>query len=147
MAGGKIGSRTRFLRDIPALSGNYVQVGKVRSIGGPSRTRDAVEDTDMSTPDDYEHFIAGLKNGGEISLVVTFRPDDASLGPNGGLEQDFEDGTERNWRCEWPQFAGTPQLTVLGFLTGYEVTTATKDLITAAIKIKVNGKPTTANFA
>jgi hypothetical protein len=148
MVGGKIGKKTRFLRESPFGSGNYTQVGKVRSINGPSRTRDAVDDTDMEdTNDDHEHQIPGLKNGGEVSLVVTFRPDDATLGPNTGLEKDFEDGTETNWRVEWPQFAGTPRQTFPGFLTAYEVVTATKELITAAIKLKVTGKVTSANFA
>ena len=144
---GRIGSRARFLREDPVGSGTYVQVSEVRSIGGPSFSREAVDFTHLDSPDDYEEFKAGLKNGGEISLVLTFRPDHVTQGGVSGLQKDFEDGTERNWRIEWPQFANTPSLTVPGFLTGWELTTSAKDAITAAVKIKVTGKSTLANFA
>lgn len=145
--GAKIGTKTRFLREDPVDSGTFVAVAEVKSVGGPSLSRDAVEATTLESPDDYAEFIAGVKNGGEVSLVLNFRPEHASQGSSAGLYKDFEDGTTRKWRLEWPQFSNTPSLTFPGFLTGWEPTSAAKDLLTVAAKVKVTGKPVPANFA
>ena len=44
-------------------------LAEVKSIGGPSLSRDAVEATHTESPDDHAEFIPGLANGGEVSLV------------------------------------------------------------------------------
>ena len=67
--GAKLGTRTRFLREDPVGGGVYVAVAEVKSIGGPSLSRDAVEATHTESPDDHAEFIPGLANGGEVALV------------------------------------------------------------------------------
>lgn len=145
--GAKLGKKTLFQREQPLGSGAYVTLAEMKSWTGPTLTRDAVEATSFDTADDYEEHIPGLKNGGEVSAVLNFRPEHTSQGAATGLLKSYEDGTIETWRVQWPQFTNTPQLTFPGFLTGWEVTGATKDLMTVSIKIKVTGKPTPANFA
>lgn len=145
--GAKIGMNTAFERESPVDSGTYAAVAEVKSIGGPSLSRDAVEATHTDSPDDYAEFVGGVANGGEVSLVLNFRPEHVSQGADSGLLKDFHDATVRNWRVRWPQFSNTPTLTFSGFLTGWEPSSAAKDLLTVAVKIKVTGKPTTTNFA
>ena len=146
-SGAKIGKKTRFLSETVAGGGVYAAVAEVKSIGGPSFSRDSVEATNCDSADDHEEHIPGLAAGGEISLVLNFRPEHTSQGTSAGLKKDFDDAIVKGYRIEWPQFANTPTMTVQGFLTGYEVTSATKDLLTVAVKIKVTGKPVLANFA
>ena len=50
--GAKIGTKTRFLREDPVDSGTFVTVAEVKSVGGPSLSRDAVEATTLESPDD-----------------------------------------------------------------------------------------------
>src|SRR6185436_920891 len=90
--GAKLGTKTRFLREDPVGSGTFVAVAEVKSIGGPSLSRDAVEATHMESPDDHAEFIPGLANGGEVSLVLNFRPEHVSQGATAGLLKDFQDG-------------------------------------------------------
>jgi hypothetical protein len=145
-SGAKVGKNTRFLRETGEGSGVYVIVAEVQSINGPKMIRDAVEATNLSSDDDHGEHVPGVADGGDVDLMLNHRPDHASHG-SGGLSADFQSGTVRNWRIEWPQFPNTPSMTFRGFLTGYEVTAATKTLLTASAKFKVTGKPTLANFA
>jgi hypothetical protein len=145
--GAKLGTRTRFLREDPVGGNVFAAVAEVKHIGGPTMSRAVVEATTTESPDDFAEHIPGIKEGGEVSLVLNFRPDHVSQGATAGLVADFDAGTVRNWRIEWPQFANTPTLTFPGFLVGWEPTSAAKDLLTVAVKVKVTGKATPANFA
>ena len=48
--GAKLGTRTRFLREDPVGSGTYVAVAEVKSIGGSSISRGAVEVSHIAPP-------------------------------------------------------------------------------------------------
>lgn len=145
--GAKIGMRTLFKREHPVGSATYVAVAEVKTISGPSMSRDALDATHMSSDDDHAEFVAGVPDGGEVSLVLNFRPEHVSQGEASGLLNDLQAGTLRSWRVEWPQFTNTPTLTFSGIVTGYEPSAATRDLLTVAVKVKVSGKPVPTNFA
>lgn len=145
--GAKIGMKTLFEREHPFGSGTYVAVAEVKTIGGPSMSRDALEATHMSSDDDHAEYISGVPDGGEVSLLLNFRPDAASQGEASGLLNDLQAGTFRNWRVRWPQFTNTPTLTFGGIVTGYEPSSATRDVLSVAVKVKVSGKPVATNFA
>lgn len=145
--GAKIGAKTEFRRETVVGGGAYAVVAEVKSIGGPALSRDSVDATHLLSPDDHAEYIAGLADGGEISLVLNFRPEHASQGASAGLLADFQAGTVRSWQVAWPQFTNEPTLTFSGFLTGWEPTSAPKDILTVAVKVKVSGKTTATNFA
>ena len=146
-SGAKIGKKTQFLREDPVDSGTFVPVAEVKSINGPTQSRDAVEATHLESDDDHTEYVPGVAEGGEVSLTLNFRPEHTSQGASSGLYKDFQDGTFRNWQIAFPQFAGTPTLRLAGFLTGWEPSIATKDLLTVAVKLKVSGKVTATSFA
>ncbi len=147
--GAKIGKKTQFLRESVVDGGEYVAVAEVKSLGGPSMSRDSAEATNMDSADDAGEHIPGLLEGGEISAVLNFRPEHVSQGATAGMAKDFLEGTVRGWQIKWPQYSSgsPPTMTPRGFLTGFETTSATKDVVTVAVKIKVTGKPVLTNFA
>jgi len=146
--GGKIGNKTQFHMESPAGSGNFVQIAEVKQLSGPTKSRGVADATHLETPDDYEEQVASIKNGGEVSLSLNFRPDDISQGALSGLDAAFEDGVTRKWKIAYPQFPNAPYITFPGFLTaGPEPTVAVKDVIGTTVKIKVTGKPIPTNFA
>jgi len=146
-SGAKIGKKTQFLREDPVDSGTFVAVAEVKSINGPSQSRDAVEATHLESDDDHTEYVPGVAEGGEVSLVLNFRPEHTSQGSTAGLYKDFQEGTFRNWKIAFPQFPGTPTLGLAGFLTGWEPSIATKDLLTVAVKLKVSGRVSATAFA
>lgn len=143
----KKGLGTQFKRETPKDGGVYVTAAEVKSIGGPSWSRDQLDVTHMDSLDDHAEYIGGIAEGGEINLVLNFRPEHVTQGTTAGLVKSKDDGTIERWRVEWPQFANTPRLTFEGFITGWEPQSATKDVITVAVKVKVTGKVTAENFA
>lgn len=149
VSGAKKGLTTQLKRDTPKGSGTYTTQAEVKSIGGPSMNRDALDATHMDSVDDHTEVIAGIADGGEISLVLNFRPEHATQGTTSGMVKSFHDGTLENWKIEWPQFSASspPTLAFSGLITGWEPTSATRDVLTVAVKIKVSGKVTATNFA
>ena len=145
--GAKIGMKTAFKREHPVGSATYVAVAEVKSLGGPSASRDTVDATHMQSDDDHAEYIAGVPDGGEVNVVLNFRPEHVTQGAVSGLYHDHENGTLRNWRIEWPQFTNTPTLDFAGLVTGIEPSSSTRDVIALAVKIKVSGKLTKTNFA
>lgn len=145
--GAKIGKKTVFLRETAVGGAVYAGVAEVKSLGGPSMSRDAVDATNFDSPDDFAEHIPGVAEGGEASLVLNFRPDHVSQGAAAGMSKDFIDGTVRGWQIQFPQFTNTPTLTFQGFITGWEPTAAVRDILSFAVKIKVTGKPVLTNFA
>lgn len=146
-SGAKKGLTTQLKRDTPKGSGTYTTQAEVKSIGGPSMSRDALEATHMDSPDDHAEYISGIADGGEVTLVLNFRPEHATHGTTSGMLKSFQDGTVENWKIEWPQFTSTPTLAFSGLITGWEPSTAVRDVITVAVKIKISGKVTASNFA
>jgi len=54
--------------------GTYVALAEVTAITPPGMTRDAVEVTHMTSPNEWKQFIAGLKDAGEARLTLNFVP-------------------------------------------------------------------------
>lgn len=146
--GAKIGKKTQFLREDVVGGGTYTQLAEVKSIGGPSLSRDSVEATNMDSADEFAEFLGGIADGGEIALTLNSRPDHATHGGTSGLMADMLSGTTRSWQVKWPQFSSgsPPTMTFSGFLTAHEIQSATRELVTTSIRIKVTGKPTLTNF-
>lgn len=145
----KIGKKTQFLReDSTPGTGTYTQVAEVKSIGGPSLSRDSVDATNMDSADEFGEFIGGIGDGGEISLVLNSVPTNATHGGTSGLVADMLSGTTRSWQIKWPQFSSgsPPTMTFSGFLTSHEIQSATRELVTTSVRIKVTGKPTLTNI-
>ena len=56
----------------------YTMVASVTDINGPDRTREALDVTAHDSDEHYMEFIPGLKDGGEVTLTLNFRPGQAS---------------------------------------------------------------------
>ena len=120
---------TKFKRDDTVIA-------KVVSIDGPSMEREEIEVTAHDSEDGFREFVPGLADAGEISLELRFIPTDAS---HLGLLSDFEDGTEKNYKLEFPD---ETEWSFDGFPTSFEPTAEMEDVLSASVTIKLTGKPT-----
>lgn len=94
MASGAFSSLyTRLLRD-------FNVVAELTSIGDVSVTRDDIETTHYDSDDGYKEYIAGLADGGEITVEGNFIVGDT----NGqlGLKADYEAGTIQSFIVAMP---------------------------------------------
>lgn len=124
----------------------FTKIAEVLSIAGPSLSRDSVEVTTMDSPDQYREFIAGLKDGGEVTFDVVYDPVDPTIEPGDGLLSEFDlpsGAAATNYQLV---FSDPGQTTWLfpAILTGFETSEPIDDKVMASVTLKVAGKPTLA---
>ena len=118
----------------------FTEVGEVNSISMPSIARDAVEVTHMSSSQKWREFIAGLKDGGEVSADINFIP--GSVGTTlllAQLDQD-EPTVVQITLPTTPAYKWTAST----ILTGFESEAPVDDKMGGTVTFKITGKPTLA---
>jgi predicted secreted protein len=126
----------------------FVDVSGIKSISGPSMTRDTHDVTDNQSESNFREFIGGLVNGGEFSFSGNFLPKDPTQNQDaGGLMAEFEKtscDSKRNWRMVLPACDGAPegQFDFGGILTNFSVDLPMDDVMSFQATLKVSGKPT-----
>ena len=123
---------------------DYVTILGIKSISGPSITRDTHDTTVMTSPGGWREFIGGLKDGGEVSFTANWLPRDES---QTDLASEFDkDSCESrsDWRIVVPACPGEPEvyLEFAGILTGQNIEIPMDDLMGFEGTIKVSGRPT-----
>lgn len=123
---------------------DFVTILGIKSISGPSITRDTHDTTVMTSPGGWREFIGGLKDGGEVSFTANWLPRDTT---QTDLQDEFDkDSCESrsNWRIVVPACPGEPEvfLEFAGVLTGQNIEIPMDDLMGFEGTIKVSGRPT-----
>lgn len=118
----------------------FTNIAEVLSINF-SASRDTVDASNTDSTDGYREFIAGLNDGGEISIEANFLPGDATQNYTNGAASDIDNSTARNYKITWPDGSSTTLL-FTGFLTALEYSASVEDRMTASMTFKVTGKPT-----
>lgn len=111
----------------------YVPLAEVTSITPPPMTRDIIDATHMDSPDGWREFIAGLKDGGELSLAINFVPGGAT-----DLRL-IEMQTESAPSPIKIRFPGGSEWGFDAFCTGYTPNVPVEDKMTAEATFKVTG--------
>ena len=113
-------------------------IAEVSSITGPKPSRNAIDVTHLNSPDTYKEFIAGMKDGGEVSIEANFYPGDT----NGqiGLRDDFEAGTIQDFTVTFPTSTGTTW-TFKGLVTEFGTDAPLDDKLPFSATIKITAKP------
>jgi predicted secreted protein len=115
--------------------GVYVKVADVTAIAPPGMTRDSVEVTDLESPDMYKEYIPGLKDGGEATITLNFRPSATDV-----MVAAFENDEVDKYQITFPNGV---MLRFSGFFTGYTPPELTPGgNMIASGTIKCTGKPT-----
>lgn len=112
----------------------FTALAGVTSITGPGISREVLDVSAHDSPDQYREFLGGIKDPGEVSCDVNYRPAQHDV-----FVDDLDDEDPRNYQLEFPDG------TVWEFpaiLTGFEPTAPFDDKLTASITFKVSGKPT-----
>lgn len=124
----------------------FTTVAEVLNISGPSLSRDTVDVTTMDSPDQWREFIAGLKDGGELTFDVVYDPVDPTIEPGSGLLSEFDKASgaaATNWQLVFSDPAGTTWA-FAAILTGAEPQESIDDKVMLSCTLKVTGKPTLA---
>lgn len=127
---------------------DFLTILGIKSIDGPSITRDTHDTTVMTSPGGWREFIGGLKDGGEVGFTANWLPRDPTQGqgPEGFMTEFDKDSCESrgNWRIVVPACPGEPEvyLEFAGIVTGQNISIPMDDLMSFEGTIKVSGRPT-----
>ena len=116
-----------------------VNVGYVDSIGDISLTADEVDDTTHGAST-WKTYIAGLKDGGTIPIVLNYDSTDTS---HNVLISRFMDGSSNEYRVVFPD-ASYFQFTA--FLSGLGIATPKDEKIQRTFTFRIDGQ-TTPDFS
>lgn len=115
--------------------GPFTNLGEVTSITPPPVTRDIIDATHMESPEGWREFIAGLKDGGEMSCDLNFVPGSATDDLLVAMQAEDD---PRPMQITFPNGA---IWAFSAYCTGYEPTAPVDDKMTATATFKVSGKP------
>jgi predicted secreted protein len=140
----RIGKKTLFqLLDTTVSPDAFVTIAEVINVTPPSLTRDAPDATHTESPEDWREFIPGLKDAGEVSATLNFIPDSDSFAQ---VLATFDSDALQQARILFPDGIQTEpptcsRFTMSGVITGLPIEAPMDAKMTAAITMKVSGKP------
>lgn len=126
---------------------NFVSIIGVKSVSGPSISRETHDTTDMAAPSGWRTFIGGLNDGGEVTFEGNFLPREPTQGQEeGGLMGEFDKSScdsLGNWRFLIPDCEDEPTsyLEFAGILTNMGLEFPMDDVMTFNGGLKVSGRP------
>ncbi len=118
---------------------NYRKMLELTNIGGPSQSMDLIEVTNHDSADGYKEYIAGVRDGGEISLEGNFVASDS--GGQIAFHTDLQGGTSRTFWIVLPMAVGG-SLTGTAYGSGFEQSWPYDNKAGVSGTLKVTGKPT-----
>lgn len=120
----------------------FTSIAEIVELTPPQMSRDEIDVTSHSSSDGYREFIAGLRDGGEVSFRANWLPTNATHDGTTGLLETFNDNVTHNWKIILPNTLAT--ISFSGFLTAFEPDTPLEEQGQLSGTIKVSGKPTVA---
>jgi predicted secreted protein len=117
----------------------FTTIPGVQSFDGPGRTRDTVDVTSHSSTGGYREFIAGLKDGGEISATYNVIFADVT---QLALEDAFDSPDAVNWRVVYPMSPDEEYYEFAGLVTDTTPSNPIDAQVTKQLTIKITGPVT-----
>ena len=117
------------------------EVAEVINITPPQKSREAVESTHLQSPDKYNEYLKGMKDGGEPTITMAYLGDATHI----SLDDDLEDEEIHDYRITYPdgsqfEFRGFPSA-----INPSEI--AVNERLTVEVTFRTTGKPTWTEVA
>jgi len=110
-------------------------IAAIRDIQGPTLASDTIDVTTHDSPGAWREFVAGLIDGGEISLDLIWDPDNAT---QTSLRTDLVARAAVTYSITFPD--ATPAVaTFSGFVTAFEIGAPADGELSASVTIKTTG--------
>lgn len=113
----------------------FTDLAEVVTITPPALQRTGVDATHMASPDRWREYIPGLKDPGEVSVVLNFIPGNSSQDV---LFLAFEAEIPSNWRITFPN---AEIWAFAAYCTGITTTVPLDDKMTMTATFRVSGPP------
>jgi predicted secreted protein len=125
------GFAVRLLREITSV---YTVIALARDVSGPSLSADSIDVTTKDSANRVREFIAGLRDGGEVTANILYDPNNST---HQQCKTDLKAGTIANWKVE---FGNTADYVIFpAQVTGFQVQGPMDDAMAADLTLKVAG--------
>lgn len=111
----------------------FAAIAEINSIGGPTMSRGQIDVTSLDSTGGYREFIAGFRDGGQVTLNMNFTRDGYIA-----LLADFQSDAERNYQIVLPD-TGSTTFDFAGLVMGIPLDIPLDNKITCVCTIKVTG--------
>lgn len=112
----------------------FAAIAGVTNVGGPGLSRETIDVSGHDSAGGWREFVGGLKDAGEVSLDINYRPAVHDV-----LVDDLDDEDPRNYKLVFPD--GT-EWAFKAVLTAFEPSAPFDDKLSASATFKVSGPPT-----
>ena len=112
----------------------WAAIAEVKSVSGPSMTREMIDVTSLDSTDGYREFIPSLRDGGTITLSILFTYAGYLL-----LKQDFQSDDLVNYEL---LLADGTSIEFSGYVQDLPLDVTFDDAVTSEVTIKVTGMVT-----
>lgn len=112
------------------------KVGQVTSLSGPNMSRSTIDATHLESPDGYNEFIGGLRDGGDVTFTMHYNKADYDA-----LKTAFENDSPKSYTLKLDDSQGT-QISFKGLVTELPLNIPVNDRMTSDVTVKVANKPT-----
>lgn len=114
-------------------------VAEVIDIEGPGMTKDAVEDTHLTSTNRWRTYLSGMRDGGEVTFDVNFLPVDTT---QEAVEDSFLGNTASAFSLTWTD-SGATVWSFNALVTGLSPRASIDEPLRASISLKITGAVTT----
>ena len=116
----------------------FSSIAEVTGVTPPSYSKDTIEVSHSTSPNKYKEYIAGFKDGGEVTAEGNMTQSDFAA-----LLAKFESEAKNNYQVTIPDdnFSNLPTIVFAAHVTALETDSPTQDKVTFSLTLKVTGKP------
>jgi len=140
MANKITGKDVIFRRENSPGGGIYTDLAQLTGIKWGGHKRDALDASNVDSPDNYREFIGGMRDGGQCTISVVY---DEANATHAQVTTDLESDVVTNYRIAFPApISKVWTLPALVIDIGREMPFEGK--VTLDFIIKISGKPTVA---
>ena len=117
----------------------FSSIAEVTDVTAPSFSKDTIEVSHASSPNKYKEYIAGFKDGGEVTASGNMTQSDYAA-----LKDKFESEALNNYQLTIPDdnFSNKPTIVFAAHVTALESDIPTQDKVSFSLTLKISGKPT-----
>jgi predicted secreted protein len=127
------------------IGGSYQTINEVLSITGPTLGSDLIEVTNHSSTGSYKEYIAGGKDGGEVSFDINYLPADSTHDATSGLLYMYntDPQTAQAFKMIFTD-TGNTEWTFNAVVQDFQISAEIGSQLTASCTLKVTGQPVLA---
>ncbi|MBD3405118.1 MAG: hypothetical protein GF411_03160 [Candidatus Lokiarchaeota archaeon] len=115
----------------------YVAVAEVKSISGPSPSREQIDVTNLDSTGGWREFIPSFRDGGEVTLSMNFSRTDFE-----NMSDNFNSNVQSEYLVGCKIVLSDTNATEIvfdAFIMSYSINIDTGDAVTSDVTLKVSG--------